>query len=114
MSLDDLAINKALKPVQAELDRQREKCAAMKKERDACAASQKEMAIERTAIFLALPATTNGDADLPGQVRGIVAELDELRAELAAVESLLRAELASLRNSLAEASARAHCGEPHK
>lgn len=34
MSLESLEIRAALKPVQAELDRQKEKCAAMKKERD--------------------------------------------------------------------------------
>ncbi len=61
MSLEDLEIKKHTDPLRAELDRQKEKCARMKRERDALAVRVNTLETETVA--------------------GLCRELDELRTQ---------------------------------
>jgi hypothetical protein len=62
MSLEDLEIRKWTAPIRAELDRQKEKCAAMKKERDALVAALEAFDRHRIGFGASLDHQALGDA----------------------------------------------------
>ena len=74
MSLDDLIIKQHTAPILAELDRQKEKCAAMKQERDDHRSEADALRVERNVT-----------------ARELTAEVARLKAERDASESLVEA-----------------------
>ena len=87
MSLEDLAIRAALKPVAAELDRQKEKCAAMKVERDDARSEADALRVERNATARDVAELSAELAKFRGCHAVDAANIARLRADIDALQA---------------------------